>query len=199
MLTPLIPTRSLRSNNGSNFSVLRVKTNIGARAFCSCGPTLSNRLPLFVRTAPSTALFRRLLKTYLSDLVFPPIVSALCTPADCLLMFLDRTLDIGFWTLICLVRHWAWPPPGVLVQCNYIWLTDWLKRNDPKICSLVQGQAKKTGSRTVEKLLSESLFRPTSLAIENGIVTWRVFSDLSRLVGLSIFYFCINVRQLTVV
>ena len=57
MLTPSVPSRSLRSNNGINFSVPKVKTNTGARAFRSCGPTLWNRLPPFVRSAPSTASF----------------------------------------------------------------------------------------------------------------------------------------------
>ena len=52
MLTPSVASRSLRSNNGINFSVPKVKTNTGARAFRSCGPSLWNRLPLFLRSAP---------------------------------------------------------------------------------------------------------------------------------------------------
>ena len=52
MLTPSVLSRSLRSNDGINFSVPKVKTNTGARAFCSCSPTLWNRLPLFALSAP---------------------------------------------------------------------------------------------------------------------------------------------------
>ena len=38
MLTPSVPSRSLRSNNGNNFSVPKVKTNTGARAFALAAP-----------------------------------------------------------------------------------------------------------------------------------------------------------------
>ena len=53
-----------------------VKTSTGARAFRSCGPTLWNRLPLFVRSALSKASFKRRLKTHLFDLAFPPQLPA---------------------------------------------------------------------------------------------------------------------------
>ena len=72
LLTPLIPPRPLRSNNGIHVSVPKVNINTGARAFPSCGPSLWDRLPLFVRSALSTATFRRRLKTHLFDLAFPP-------------------------------------------------------------------------------------------------------------------------------
>ena len=118
MLTPLILPCSLRSNNGINFYGPKVKTNTGARTFCTCGPTLRNSLLVFVRSFPSTEIFLRLLKTctHLFNLAFPPEMPALCTPSVCLSVFLDQTLDIGSWTLICLVRPLAWPPPRILTQ-----------------------------------------------------------------------------------
>ena len=67
-----LPSRSLRSNRGITLSVLRIRTNTGARAFSSCTPSLWNNLPLSVRSATSVATFRRRLKTYLFDLVPPP-------------------------------------------------------------------------------------------------------------------------------
>jgi len=72
ILTPSTPARSLRSHNGINLSVPRVKTKTGARAFYSGGPTLWNKLPVSVRSAPSTATFKQRLKTHLFGLAFPP-------------------------------------------------------------------------------------------------------------------------------
>ena len=72
ILTPSTPARSLRSHNGTNLLVPRVKTSTGARAFCSGAPTLWNKLPAPVRSAPSTATFKRRLKTHLFGLAFPP-------------------------------------------------------------------------------------------------------------------------------
>ena len=66
-----LPSRSLRSNRGITLSIPRIKTNTGARAFSSCAPSLWNNLPLSIRSATSVATFRRRLKTYLFDLVFP--------------------------------------------------------------------------------------------------------------------------------
>lgn len=72
MLVTPRPTRSLRSNKGPTLSLPRVKTKAGTRAFYSCAPSLWNKLPLSVRSAPSTATFRKGLKTHLFDLAFPP-------------------------------------------------------------------------------------------------------------------------------
>ena len=47
------------------------KTNIGARVFYSCAPSLLNRLPLSVRSAISVGTFKKHLKTRLFDLAFP--------------------------------------------------------------------------------------------------------------------------------
>ena len=73
MLTPSFPFRSLRSNNGIiyNSSVPKVKTNTGARAFALVAP-LCGIGSLFVRSSPSTASFKRRLKTHLFDFTFPP-------------------------------------------------------------------------------------------------------------------------------
>ena len=72
MLVASLPAHSLRSNNDSSFSVPRVNTNTGARAFHSCAPSLWNNLPLAVRSASSVATFKKHLKTHLFDLAFPP-------------------------------------------------------------------------------------------------------------------------------
>ena len=72
LIATSLPSRSLRSNRGITLSIPRIKTNTGARAFCSCGPSFWNNLPLSVRSATSIATFRRRLKTYLFDLAFPP-------------------------------------------------------------------------------------------------------------------------------
>ena len=72
MLSTLIPSRSLRSNNDNSLLVPRLKTNTGARAFHSCAPSLWNNLPLSVRSAILIATFKKHLKTHLFDLAFPP-------------------------------------------------------------------------------------------------------------------------------
>ena len=72
MLTPSVPSRSLRSNNGINFSVLMVKTNTDARVFLSWGPTLRNRFPVFFPVSFFNSIFKRRLKTHLFNLAFPP-------------------------------------------------------------------------------------------------------------------------------
>ena len=53
MLAPLLPSRSLRSNEGISLPVLRVKTNTGARAVHCCTLSLWNNLPLSVHSAIS--------------------------------------------------------------------------------------------------------------------------------------------------
>ena len=72
MLAALLPSHSLRSNNDNSLSVPRVKTNTGARAFHSCGPSLWNNPTLSVHSAISVATFKKHLKTHLFDLAFPP-------------------------------------------------------------------------------------------------------------------------------
>ena len=72
MMAASIASHSLRSNNDNSLSVPRVKTNTGARAFHSCGPSLWNNLPLSVHSASSVATFKKYLTTHLFDLAFPP-------------------------------------------------------------------------------------------------------------------------------
>ena len=72
LLVPSVPARSLRSNKGTVLTVPRVRTNTGKRAFRSSGPVLWNDLPLSVRSAKSSASFKKQLKTHLFDLAFPP-------------------------------------------------------------------------------------------------------------------------------
>ena len=89
-----IPSRSLRSNNDNSLSVPRVKTNIGARAFHSCAPSLWNNLPLSVLSASSVATFTKYLKTHIFDLAFPPIDTV--TPHGLLMLrncFLDFAVE----------------------------------------------------------------------------------------------------------
>lgn len=72
LLTISVPARSLRHNKGTLLKVPRMKTKTGTRAFHSCAPTLWNSLPLTVRSANSSSTFRKLLKTHLFRLSFPP-------------------------------------------------------------------------------------------------------------------------------
>ena len=58
----------LRSNTGITLSVPRTRTNTGARAFSSCGPSLWSNLPLSVHSAT----FRRSLKRTFSTWPFLP-------------------------------------------------------------------------------------------------------------------------------
>ena len=71
LIATSLTSRSLRSNKGITLSIPRIRTNTGARAFSSCAHSLSNNLPLSVRSATSVATFRRRLKTYLFNLAFP--------------------------------------------------------------------------------------------------------------------------------
>jgi hypothetical protein len=72
LLTISVPARSLRHNKGTLLKVPRMKSKTGTRAFHSCAPTLWNSLPLTVRSANSSSTFRKLLKTHLFRLSFPP-------------------------------------------------------------------------------------------------------------------------------
>ena len=83
-----------------NHSVLRIRTNTGARAFSSCAPSLWNNLPLSVHSAT----FRRRLKTYLFDLASPPPPRRhRCAqrPVD----VTERLQWLCIWTPFCLLRH----------------------------------------------------------------------------------------------
>ena len=63
------PTRSLRSGNSGNLSVLRSHNNYGDRAFVTFAPTSLNALSMNLRTACSLASFKKLLKTPILTIV----------------------------------------------------------------------------------------------------------------------------------
>ena len=119
MLDTSIPSLSLRSNNDNSLSVPMVKTNTGARAFHSCGPSLWNNLPLSVRSASSVATFKKYLKTSLwfglspIDTIIP----------HGLLMLRNYFLDFA-------VEHWFGcraSEPGFVgdIGAIEVWLIDW--------------------------------------------------------------------------
>ena len=121
MLAASIPFRSLKSKKDNSLSVLRVKTNTGARASHSCAPSLWNSLPLFVRSAGSVATFKKYLKTHLFDLAFPHRYRYSPWPVDVTELF----PRFCCWTLIWLSRHWAWLLAGDIGAIE-VWLNDWL-------------------------------------------------------------------------
>ena len=58
MLATSLLSCSLISNEGITLSVPRIKTNVGARAFCSCTSSLWNTLQLLVHSTTSITTFR---------------------------------------------------------------------------------------------------------------------------------------------
>ena len=65
-------SKYLRSTNSNRFVVPRMKTKTGSRAFFISGPALWNALPVPLRNAKTILTFRKLLKSQLFDLAFPP-------------------------------------------------------------------------------------------------------------------------------
>ena len=63
-------SKYLRSTNSNRFVVPRMKT--GSRAFPISGPALWNALPVPIRNAKTILTFRKLHKSHLFDLAFPP-------------------------------------------------------------------------------------------------------------------------------
>ena len=110
MLTPSLPSRSLRSSNGISLSVPRVKTNTGARAFhsleksCRC---LSIQPFQLLPSRDTLDLGHR--HTW---------CHGCCAGVDATELF-HRFCS---WTLIRLSRHWAWPRR---VYWRYRSLIDW--------------------------------------------------------------------------
>ena len=149
MLTPLIPPRSLRSIMVLTFLSSRLRPTLhGARVFRSWGPTLCiGSVSLSVLCGiGSLSLSAQLLQQYLSGDVWRHIFLIWLSLHKCLRTQLSvdifgRSLGFGFWTLICFVRHWAWPPPGILAKWKYRfdWLIDWLN-----ICSARQWHLRNT-------------------------------------------------------
>ena len=63
-------SKYLRSTNSNRFVVSRIKTKTGSRAFSISDPALWPYVP--IRNAKTILTFRKLLKSHLFDLAFPP-------------------------------------------------------------------------------------------------------------------------------
>ena len=100
---------------------LRAKTNTGARTFRACTPSLWNNLPLSVHSATADASFGRHLKRHLFDLTFLQRHQDTRWPID----VMELLHQFCRWTLIWLLRHWAWLQQGYWRYRNMIgWLID---------------------------------------------------------------------------
>ena len=62
----------LHSTNSNRFVVSRIKIRTGSRAFSISGPALWTALPVPIHNAKTILTFRKLLKSHLVDLAFPP-------------------------------------------------------------------------------------------------------------------------------
>ena len=69
-------SKYLRSTNSNRFVVPRIKTYTESRAFSMSGPALWNALPVPVRNAETILTFRKLFKSHLFNLAFPPYSSS---------------------------------------------------------------------------------------------------------------------------
>ena len=65
-------SKYLHSTNSNRFVVPRIKMKTGSRAFFISGPALWNALPVPIRNAKTILTFRKLHKSHLFDLAFPP-------------------------------------------------------------------------------------------------------------------------------
>ena len=65
-------SKYLRSTNSNRFVVSHIEIKTGSRAFSISGPALWNALPVPIRNSKTILTFRKLLKSHLFDLVFPP-------------------------------------------------------------------------------------------------------------------------------
>ena len=65
-------SKYLLSTNSNRFVVPRIKTKTGSRASSISSPALWNALPVPVRNAETILTFRKLHKSHLFDLAFPP-------------------------------------------------------------------------------------------------------------------------------
>ena len=72
LLVRLKCSKYLRSTYSNRFLVPRIRTKTGSRAFSISGPALWNALPVPIRNAKTILTLRKLLKSHLFDLAFPP-------------------------------------------------------------------------------------------------------------------------------
>ena len=102
LLVRLKCSKYLRPTNSNNFVVPHIKTKTRPRAFSLSEPDLWNALYEPIRNAKTLLLFRKLLKSHLFDLTFPPLL--LSSAAPCW-----RTcfgLDYDTWSRYGFVRLW---------------------------------------------------------------------------------------------
>ena len=65
LLTPYVPTQTLRSSDKLLLKIPKTFSSYGDRAFSSCAPKLWNSLPMDIRSCVSINAFKNRLKTYL--------------------------------------------------------------------------------------------------------------------------------------
>jgi len=71
-----MPSRRLRSSGSDRLHVPIIRrSTVGSRTFTASGAVVWNDLPAHVTAAPSLAVFRQCLKTFLFSRSFPDIVS----------------------------------------------------------------------------------------------------------------------------
>ena len=71
LLVPYVPRRDLRSADKLLFCQPSYRTkSYGSRAFSVSAPCLWNKLPMDIKCSPSTAIFKRKLKTHLFKLAY---------------------------------------------------------------------------------------------------------------------------------
>ena len=72
LLTPYIPTRSLRSSDSDLLVNPCIHTSkYDGRTFKFGAPSLYNSLPISIRLSPTLPIFKSCLKTYLFQIAFP--------------------------------------------------------------------------------------------------------------------------------
>ena len=121
MLAAPLPSRVLRSNKGISVSVSRVKTSTEATAFHSCAPSLGTTSRCLsvqpFQLLPSRNIWRHISLTW----PFHQRNQHTQWPVDVTELF----LWFCCWTLVQLLRHWAWLCWGYWCFRNLIdWLID---------------------------------------------------------------------------
>ena len=118
MLAASIPSRSLRSNNDNILSVPRVETNTGLQLF-TIVPCLSGTTSCCLSVQPVQLLPSRNIWRHIS-LIWPFSHRYRHSPWPVVMELFPR---FCCWTLIWLLRHWAWLRWG---YWGYRRLIDWL-------------------------------------------------------------------------
>ena len=66
----LLHCEQLRSHQSGSFELLRVRTELGRRAFSITGPMVWNELPNNIRRTDNVTTFKRVLKAHLFKLAY---------------------------------------------------------------------------------------------------------------------------------